>query len=215
MAVCDICNRSVEHESCYVLTTSDVVTSESYWEFAFTHQWSYVLAMDPTIILGLVKQQAAFETGWLLCEECCKCYQFDKNIARQRALLSKSNPDKKYGGANEILVTTVAMQAYLKLKKPTSSNSNVQDIRTQESNVKSQNTSLKVLLNACYILALIVFIVLSILVYPNFFKILDFFPEIDFIKILGALFLAILPFIIPLILVVPITEKIENKIKSK
>ena len=43
--MCDICLKPVPEGHGYALTTTEVSTTVAYWEYAFTHQWSYVSKM--------------------------------------------------------------------------------------------------------------------------------------------------------------------------
>lgn len=71
MVVCDLCNKVVTESDSYLLTTRQVVSNPTYWEFAFSHQWSYVEAMpDAGTIKGMLAlQQANQSTPWLVCRE--------------------------------------------------------------------------------------------------------------------------------------------------
>jgi hypothetical protein len=117
MAVCDICNQTTEYEKGYVLTTQEVATNPAYWEYAFRHQWSYVLDMNAMILPMLVQQQANQSSGWLLCESCGKLFSFDKNVARQNALNAVQNPERQYGTAPAGDVLIAATQAFNNLKR--------------------------------------------------------------------------------------------------
>ena len=120
---CDVCNKEMNFEDGYVLSTTQVTTSEAYWEFAFTHQWSYVHSMDPdgNTIAMLVRQQGGQKTGWLLCESCTRLFNVDRNAAKEytRSALSLADPGKYIppggGPANIQAVALAAAKAWKKL----------------------------------------------------------------------------------------------------
>ncbi len=109
MPVCDICSKNINWSDGYVLSTSQVATSEAYWEFAFTHQWSYTHSMDPDgdTVAMLTQQQAGQSSGWLICESCSKLFSFDRQIAREHAKRRSSNPP----GSGPASVQKVALAA--------------------------------------------------------------------------------------------------------
>jgi hypothetical protein len=46
MTVCDITDSYFDSKEGYVLTTSEVVTNPSYWEYGLTHQWDFMHKID-------------------------------------------------------------------------------------------------------------------------------------------------------------------------
>jgi hypothetical protein len=84
---CDVCNIDMKAIEGYVLTTSQVATSEAYW----THQIETLRRVFPRA-LGATElerqlpgriQFVTFQTGaWLICEECSELFVFDRAIAR-------------------------------------------------------------------------------------------------------------------------------------
>ena len=94
MTVCDVCNNEVDWESSYILTSTQVTTSEAYWTKTFGGIWSYVHAMDPSgDSLGmLVQQQAGQSTGWMVCESCSYLFSFNKPRAREYARAHNGSP---------------------------------------------------------------------------------------------------------------------------
>jgi hypothetical protein len=114
--VCDVCNATVKRADGYVLSTSQVAAAEAYWEYAFTHQWSYTQQIDPEggTVGILVQQQAAQNSGWLLCETCAKLFTFDKAQARELAKRKSSSPPGR-GPASVQHVALAAGNAWKKL----------------------------------------------------------------------------------------------------
>jgi len=94
MQVCDVCNKNITWKDGYVLTTRQVVTSNTYWENTFKGPWSYLHGMDPdgSTLAMLVQQQAGQSTGWLVCESCSSNFSFDKAKAKAEAEKQNSNP---------------------------------------------------------------------------------------------------------------------------
>ena len=120
---CDVCDKEMNFEDGYILTTTQVTTSEAYWEFAFTHQWSYIHSFDPegNTIAMLVRQQGGQRTGWLLCESCIRLFNVDRNAAKEytRSALNLADPGKYIppggGPANIQAVALAAAKAWKKL----------------------------------------------------------------------------------------------------
>lgn len=114
--VCDVCNKKMNWEDGYVLSTNQVVTTEAYWEFAFTHQWAYYHDLDPDgVSLALIVQnQANQSTGWLVCEKCSKLFDFDRELAKKHAKMHSTAPPGS-GPANSQLVASVAAKVWKKL----------------------------------------------------------------------------------------------------
>lgn len=94
MPVCDVCNKEMNWEEGYVLTTSQVPTSEAYWENAFKGAWSYTHGMDPEggTVAMLAQQQAGQTSGWLVCEDCSGLFSFDREQAKIYAKTQNGNP---------------------------------------------------------------------------------------------------------------------------
>ena len=92
MPVCDVCNKTMNWEEGYVLTTKQVTTSESYWVSAFKGVWSHAHSMDPggDSVGMLVKQQAAQSSGWLVCESCSGNFSLtgEKHRLTQKAVMA-------------------------------------------------------------------------------------------------------------------------------
>ncbi len=74
MSVCDVCNSELSRPEGYLLTTKQVVSNPAYWEYAFSHAWSYVNGMSNAerIKGGLAEQQARQNSPWLLCRDCAE-----------------------------------------------------------------------------------------------------------------------------------------------
>jgi hypothetical protein len=83
MPVCDVCGCGMNWGQGYGLTTSQVATSEAYWEFVLTHQWSDHHNEDPhgDALSNLAVNQARMDTAWLVCDRCAELFEFDHNIA--------------------------------------------------------------------------------------------------------------------------------------
>ena len=77
--VCDICSKETNIEDSYILTTEQVTLDMAYWEYAFTHQWSYMGSMDPEgRTLGeVVQNQARHDSGWSICSDCIELFDVD------------------------------------------------------------------------------------------------------------------------------------------
>ena len=116
MPVCDVCNKTMNWEEGYVLTTKQVTTSESYWVSAFKGVWSHAHSMDPggDSVGMLVKQQAAQSSGWLVCESCSGNFSFDRGKASTYAKSRNGNPPGT-GPASAEAVASAAANAWKSL----------------------------------------------------------------------------------------------------
>jgi hypothetical protein len=89
---CDICLRRVRAGTGYALTTKQVVTNPTYWEYAFKHQWSYVgksvdsLGVSSQEVLrSLAQQMASSGTPWLVCDSCIELFKVDRERTHELA----------------------------------------------------------------------------------------------------------------------------------
>jgi len=115
--VCDVCNKKMNWEDGYVLSTNQVATAEAYWEFVFTHRWAiYHEGPSDTgaLIALLVHQQAGQSTGWLVCEKCSTLFDFDREVGKKHAQMHSTAPPGG-GPANPQLVASAAVNVWKKL----------------------------------------------------------------------------------------------------
>jgi len=91
---CDVCLKSVPKGRAYALTTTQVATTPTFWEYLFTHQWAYVgkpveflgTTIEPSETLaGLVQQVSSSQTPWLVCDTCIRLFNVDRNACKDRA----------------------------------------------------------------------------------------------------------------------------------
>lgn len=110
--VCDICSKSIVVTESYMLTTEQVASKEAYWEYAFTHSWSYFHGTDPkgSAIGNLARQQASQSTAWAVCESCSQLFQFDRKKANQYAKLGTSRiPGSGPADLNRVLIAAATV----------------------------------------------------------------------------------------------------------
>ncbi len=85
-AACDVCRKHVHRHSGFVLSTRDVVTSFSYWVFAFKGAEEAVHLSGEyetsRMYHGHILQQCSQTTGWLVCDHCMILFP---SADRQRA----------------------------------------------------------------------------------------------------------------------------------
>lgn len=115
--VCGVCNKEMNWKDGYVLSTCQVLTTEAYWEFAFTHQWSYTRTTDQNgdSVAILVSMQAR-AMSWLVCETCSNLFSFNRRIAKDYAKRqSLFPPDLDTGNQNLGLAALAAAKAWKKL----------------------------------------------------------------------------------------------------
>jgi hypothetical protein len=116
VATCDVCNGTTRWSEGYVLSTKEVAGSQTYWEFAFTHQWSSTHKLDSTgdTVGILATQQAGQPDGWLVCGSCSHQFQFDRARAGQFARTRNSRPPG-CGPCSVELVALAAAKAWQRL----------------------------------------------------------------------------------------------------
>ena len=102
--VCDVCSKDMQWGEGYGLTTRQVATTEAYWEYLFTHQWSMVHQQDAQgdRLAGLVIHQAAQPSAWLICDSCAVLFQFDRGVARQFNRAGVEPPDNGPANAGDV-----------------------------------------------------------------------------------------------------------------
>jgi hypothetical protein len=83
--VCDVCSRNMQWGEGYGLTTTQVTTTEAYWDYLFAHQLSnlYKLGPDGDLLAAVVAGQAGQSSVWLVCESCANLFHFDPKLARE------------------------------------------------------------------------------------------------------------------------------------
>jgi hypothetical protein len=90
---CDICNKKINLSDGYLLTTKQVITKSTYWEYAFTHQWGGLhdscrnkdRPNKKLFLINIIIGQANQQTPWALCETCSSLFEFDKKTAKSYA----------------------------------------------------------------------------------------------------------------------------------
>lgn len=116
---CDICSKNMDLSEGYLLTTKDVITKSEYWEYAFTHQWSYVHDLykknpnssnNTLFLVNILINQANQETPWSLCEDCSKLFTFDKKSAKGYALKNISPPKTGHADMEGAVAGAIAMR---------------------------------------------------------------------------------------------------------
>lgn len=85
--VCDVCNADIVAADGYRLTTSEVVTSESYWMHLLESQQQLMTRLgitdEPADQLPIMIRECVGQTStWLICEECSEFFYFDRDTAR-------------------------------------------------------------------------------------------------------------------------------------
>jgi hypothetical protein len=113
--VCDMCNQNMQWGQGAGLTTTQVTTTEAYWEFMFTHQWAVAHQTDAAggLLAGLVENQAAQDNTWLICDPCARVLGFDPEQYRKYS--HKGSKPPGVGPAAEGKVALAAMFAWSEL----------------------------------------------------------------------------------------------------
>lgn len=114
-ATCDVCSTKLDWKRGYGLTTTQVTTRESYWEFLFTHQGAGLRQQDPRgdNLAATALKMADQRDTWLVCESCSSLFVFDRDIARQFAIEGRLPPG--LGPASANLVALAAAYAWSKV----------------------------------------------------------------------------------------------------
>jgi len=117
MPICDVCNKELSPVF-YVLTTTQVMTSEAYWQLVFT----IIKEIDPEgkSLMNYIKKLASSSTGWAICEDCIRLFNVDRNVASEyanKAKSSKSFKDYRPPGGGPADLPTVASTAAKAWKK--------------------------------------------------------------------------------------------------
>jgi hypothetical protein len=99
--LCDCCNAPLERADTYYLPTRTVMISEAHWADTFTMNrkvWALFLSGDQlqSAFSDFVRQHAASNTPWAVCERCSEFFIFDRAAARENALNDRAPDD---GGA--------------------------------------------------------------------------------------------------------------------
>jgi len=95
---CDICANQVAQGDGFGLTTSQVATSESYWQHVLGTMRPSPIQLDPRgeNIGSLINQIGNEMDPWLVCKSCAPMFHFNKREARdfvtKGALLSNPGP---------------------------------------------------------------------------------------------------------------------------
>ena len=115
LAVCDVCSTKLEWSQGFGLTTTQIVTRESYWEYLFMHQGYVLHEQDPKgdEMGRYVAGQANHMDVWLICESCSTMFEFDREVARQFTCTGKIPPG--VGPANVGLASYAAGYAWSKV----------------------------------------------------------------------------------------------------
>jgi hypothetical protein len=84
---CDICGNTIKTADFYLLTTSQVVYSEPYWEYLLrlTESKTPGFEKHPSGFLQMVKELCASQSDWAVCTNCIRYFDVDKNDAKKRA----------------------------------------------------------------------------------------------------------------------------------
>jgi hypothetical protein len=112
--VCDVCSAKLAWSRGYGLTTTQVVTSEAYWEYLLTHQGAVLHTQDPNgVDLGAEVVKAADQSDvWLLCQSCARLFNFDREAGTRFATDGIAPPG--IGPANRSATALAAAFAWSK-----------------------------------------------------------------------------------------------------
>jgi hypothetical protein len=96
--VCDVCNAAVTPNTCYLLTTAQVVRERRYWDKALSdfvglyRQFDPTGPIDPSTVTDQVRHAAGQRTAWAVCEDCAGLFEFDRETARGYAARQEQPP---------------------------------------------------------------------------------------------------------------------------
>lgn len=125
---CDVCNKEMNLEDGYVLTTTEVTTCEAYWLFVLTQPlFKNAIALlgsdrESEAIAMLARHYASQKKGWLICEGCIQLFNVDRKVAKgyTKKAISSGDPanycPRGTGPANLKAVLPAAAEAWTTLK---------------------------------------------------------------------------------------------------
>lgn len=88
--VCDVCGRPLDLDKAFILSTDQVVTNKSYWEFFYNKQNFSVVDPAGASVINNIGQLSGQTTGWAICESCSSMFVFDHSVAHNYALQRKA-----------------------------------------------------------------------------------------------------------------------------
>lgn len=91
MNKCDICSTETDVRAGYILTTTEVTSSERYWRNQLPKFRTIVLGLDglqskQNFLVERIAEYASDSSDWLVCEPCSQLFNFDRQEARRCAL---------------------------------------------------------------------------------------------------------------------------------
>ena len=115
MPACDICTTPMEWGQGYGLNTTQVTTSEAFWEYILTSPWSFSHQKDPQGkgLGNLTTKMGSQNTPWLVCDSCGEFLDFDRQIHRKYNKQGAKPPGT--GAADLSEVALAAAYAWSKL----------------------------------------------------------------------------------------------------
>jgi len=112
--VCDVCSGVMSSEKGYLLTTTQVATSEAYWEFSFRRHPQFFTAESKGEDLALyVRRIADSSTDWRICENCIALFDVDVEVTARNYIEGNSPPGA--GPVERQAISMAAAYAWVKL----------------------------------------------------------------------------------------------------
>jgi len=98
LSVCDICCMSTNRNSGFILTTGEVITSQTYWRNQLSKLKSVLTNFNTRDEQISFLEDQAFRlfsspSGWLVCSNCSQMFEFDYSLAQECATSGKERPD--------------------------------------------------------------------------------------------------------------------------
>ena len=108
MTACDICNSLLNWEDGLILTNQQVLTSEQFWEYSFSHQ-----EFSRNRLSFHIQYLSGHTNGWLVCESCSSLFNFNWKKAKYYARHRLAHPPGG-GPIDANLVAEIAMPIWMK-----------------------------------------------------------------------------------------------------
>ena len=93
--VCDVCSGPTARSTSYILTTTQVVSSESYWMRALQDpSMSAIHDLDPqgNYLVLTTQNLVGSPTAWIVCEKCIGLFEVDRKAALKCSITRRTPP---------------------------------------------------------------------------------------------------------------------------
>ncbi|HIC88731.1 MAG TPA: hypothetical protein EYP04_04950 [Anaerolineae bacterium] len=114
---CDTCDRRLNENEGYLLTTKQVVVSDESWRRVFLKWKSMYPDSSPDMHLSWAFQRASSDTPWVVCENCASMFSFNPTNARNA--LAKYRQTGEYPRGQAVCTVTIPKDGGRTVVEPT------------------------------------------------------------------------------------------------